>query len=518
MGLISKTVKVKLNSTIVKWYKDKGYEIPKHYNSKKHKYFTDMSSSIEVKVSDLHEHSSIKVEVECDYCKIHKFTSYAHYLQQNHSGKYFCKSCVHKVFNSGANNTNYKSDKTDDERQNDRKYPEYNIFIKSVLARDNYTCQCCGQRHGDLKVHHLDGYNWCKEKRTDVTNGITLCNNCHNNFHSIYGYGDNNKKQFEEWLCESVKNLEEYNGELPTARKVYCLEDGILYSSVKEIAEKYKILPTYIYRVCAHKSISTCGRHFLYEEEYLEKSQEEINLIKKTSSKDALNSKVICITTMKIFNSIKEAESYYNISNISNCCRKNHSYAGKLLNGTKLQWAYYDEYCKSKNNNEEVVLKEDMSRRRKVICLTTNEIFDTIREAAKKYKISPSGVSGACQKRYYYYGKLSDSTKLRWMYYDEYCLLIENGKTLDYKTRGTKIICITTGEIFDTIHDGAKKYNIKHQSYISLVCKGKNRKAGVAPDGTHLKWMFYKDFLTLPSEKQHEILTRNSELVTNISH
>ncbi len=39
-----------------------------------------------------------------------------------------------------------------------------------------------------------------KELRTTLTNGITLCETCHKNFHHQYGYGNNTKKQFEKWL------------------------------------------------------------------------------------------------------------------------------------------------------------------------------------------------------------------------------------------------------------------------------------------------------------------------------
>lgn len=75
---------------------------------------------------------------------------------------------------------------------------------KRVFDRDKYTCQLCNSRNGNgkqviLNAHHLDGWNWCKEKRFDTDNGITLCEDCHNNFHKKYGGGDNTKEQFEEF-------------------------------------------------------------------------------------------------------------------------------------------------------------------------------------------------------------------------------------------------------------------------------------------------------------------------------
>jgi hypothetical protein len=69
-----------------------------------------------------------------------------------------------------------------------------------ILNRDNYTCQCCHKRGGNINAHHLDGYDWCKEKRTDVNNAVTLCQDCHSDFHHQYGYGGNTKEQFEEWI------------------------------------------------------------------------------------------------------------------------------------------------------------------------------------------------------------------------------------------------------------------------------------------------------------------------------
>ena len=89
-----------------------------------------------------------------------------------------------------------------------------------------------------MEVHHRDGYDWCKEKRTDDTNGIIMCSTCHKSFHMTYGYGGNTKKQFEQWLGYTIELLEKCDGELLTTRKVYCLEDDRIYESAEGIRNK----------------------------------------------------------------------------------------------------------------------------------------------------------------------------------------------------------------------------------------------------------------------------------------
>jgi len=111
-----------------------------------------------------------------------------------------CKDCWLDK-NKKENHHNWNPNKTDEERKNGRRYFEYIVWRKEVYKKDKYTCQCCGGNEGhNLNAHHLDGYNWCVEKRVDINNGITLCKDCHNDFHHIYGYGDNTKEQYIEWV------------------------------------------------------------------------------------------------------------------------------------------------------------------------------------------------------------------------------------------------------------------------------------------------------------------------------
>lgn len=59
-----------------------------------------------------------------------------------------------------------------------------------------------------IQAHHLDGYNWAKDKRLEVDNGVTLCEDCHKTFHNEYGRGDNTKEQYNNFI-KSIKDFEE---------------------------------------------------------------------------------------------------------------------------------------------------------------------------------------------------------------------------------------------------------------------------------------------------------------------
>lgn len=55
----------------------------------------------------------------------------------------------------------------------------YINWRKNVLKRDNYECQLCHVIGGKLIAHHILPYAKFKKSRTKISNGITLCKECH---------------------------------------------------------------------------------------------------------------------------------------------------------------------------------------------------------------------------------------------------------------------------------------------------------------------------------------------------
>ena len=141
----------------------------------------------------------------------------------------------------------------------------------------------------------------------------------------------------------------------------------------------------------------------------------------------------------------------------------------------------------SENSNKEGI---------KVVLLNTLEIFDTIKEGAKKYNLDPSSVRECCNGNRNSYGKLNKKCMI-WVKYEDYLNMTQEeiNKRLDYNytlenNNGKKVICLDTLEIFESRASACKKYNIDKKS-LRECCNGKRKSA----KGLH--WMNYEDYLEL---------------------
>lgn len=247
-----------------------------------------------------------------------------------------------------------------------------------------------------------------------------------NGVYNIENGGNFNKdipKETRVKLSKSVKKLwsdeEYYQKQLENnMRKVICINTGKIYNSIKEAAEDLNVSHAAIYYACVGKRDSVGGykgkplQVAYYEEgkEYKLKELKKINAPKK----------VICVNTKEIFNSMYEAAKKYkkygcSQSKISMCCNGKRKHAGRLENGEYLIWRFLDDY----DPNEKFVITNKVvssGNKHKVRCITTGEVFNTIKSACDKYNISRSTLWRACTGRLKDGVKLKDGTILKWEY------------------------------------------------------------------------------------------------------
>lgn len=349
MGLLTETVKIKVNNRTYKYYESLGYKIPKKYNEKKKKYVLSLNESFEIKVHDLQRGSGVIVTCQCDNCEKVYQMQYCCYLKHDMSNGFLCKSCTRKILISGENHPNWNPMLTEEDRSSGRNYPAYKEFIKKVLIRDNYTCFYCGNKdHNNVAVHHLDGYDWCVSGRVDEANAVCLCRQCHSNFHAHYGMGGNTKEQFKEWAMKDVSHLNRYDGKISSAREVVCLDDKNIFKSCLDAGRFYHVDEHQINYCCNKKRgyLSVHGLHFLWLDEYEKMTESKIQEY-MISLKPKFWKKVVCVTTNMMFENAADAARYYGMRKgndkiLSNCKGERLSAGKDPITGQKLVWRYYD--------------------------------------------------------------------------------------------------------------------------------------------------------------------------------
>lgn len=108
---------------------------------------------------------------------------------------------------TGDKHPNWNPDLTEEERLRHRE-PEQSKWSLEIKRKYGFTCVVCGlSRANQMVSHHLDGYSKNKELRTDLDNGVCLCEDCHKQFHKEYGYKNNTRQQFYEWAKDLGKEF-----------------------------------------------------------------------------------------------------------------------------------------------------------------------------------------------------------------------------------------------------------------------------------------------------------------------
>lgn len=118
--------------------------------------------------------------------------SWKDYMSQKYCSRN-CKGEAHSQIHIGESAPAY-IDGRSSEAARLRGSSSYRRWRRSVFVRDDFTCQICGQRGGDLNADHIKPFALFEELRFDLSNGRTLCLSCHTDTPSYRAKRDKLKK------------------------------------------------------------------------------------------------------------------------------------------------------------------------------------------------------------------------------------------------------------------------------------------------------------------------------------
>lgn len=160
---------------------------------------------------------------ECIECKT---------TQKKHANKGLCVTCYARnryikkypeglsIAYKGKGNPGWKGGLSN-ERSSIFRGKQYRFWRNSVFERDDYTCQVCKKKGGELNADHIIPWAEYKEGWFDINNGQTLCKLCH----AIKTWGEHSRgvgrireTQFKKghkgyWTEERRKNRKPHSGD-----------------------------------------------------------------------------------------------------------------------------------------------------------------------------------------------------------------------------------------------------------------------------------------------------------------
>lgn len=173
-------------------------------------------------------------------------------------------------------------------------------------------------------------------------------------------------------------------------RKIICLETNQVFESIKECARVNNLDERTLQRNLGTRRV-TKGFHYDYYEEgktYTVLDIEKLYEVERIKKKHNNKRKIICLELLKTFESIEEANEYFGVekSKISECIRG--------VRKTALNMHF--EYFQTDVDYVTYVPKriEELGGRNTFIkCLETNQVFSSLREAARETNTSRESIN-----------------------------------------------------------------------------------------------------------------------------
>lgn len=193
---------------------------------------------------------------------------------------------------------------------------------------------------------------------------------------------------------------------------------------------------------------------------------------------------VICIETQEVFTGLKQLERNrgYRVSGIINCCIFSYASVRGLDNSDVIKvnqktaygyhWAYYDDFQNNPNLYFDFVNNDLRNYQRKVYYVEGHIAYDNVHVLSKEMNIPIRNLYAVIT------GSQKSTHGKHFCFYDDYLgdkEYYNNISRRQGKLTKRAVICLETGEVFESGHDAGKKYGVSRSAIIA-VCSPNNRK------------------------------------------
>jgi hypothetical protein len=260
--ILDKTVKMKWNNSIIKFYTNKGYV------------YTKSEDEFEVKIEDLSQCASVNVYVKCDVCGEKRYTSYLLYIMNIENSNFYscCKKCSkektkqtclklygkdHAVKNDNVKKKikNTKKERYDDENYNNKeKAMETNMIVynhKHAAQNDEVKKKIKNtkkERYGDENYSNIEQIKKTNLKRYGVEHSNNIEKMKQTNIEKFgveyYTQTDDFKERYKQ-TCLKKYNVDNYTKTKEfkeNLKKFMLLKFGVeYYTQTEEMKLKTKI-------------------------------------------------------------------------------------------------------------------------------------------------------------------------------------------------------------------------------------------------------------------------------------
>ena len=504
MGLISTEVEVGVNGKNIEQYEEKGYKFERYYNEHNRKMLVRKGTKIKVRVEDLGDKSSAKVDAECDGCgKELKGIRWVDYKEQvKEDGKYFCIRCASAGFKQWISFYKWCYDNLPKELADyilSRWNKELNIdkdgnqltphdvsYASQGIDRKGYWFNCLDNFEHKPEQKHISSFTGGQRGSLDCDMCNTIFVTHHHLVHFFVNKEDAHKYSFGSGKYVLVKCPDcGYEKRIKISNLVNhgfgCNRcgDGVSFSEKVTINVLEQLNETFIIQLS--KTTFKWCKDYRYDL-YINKINGICEVMGNQHYEETYGK---WGTLQEIQENDRDKENLAKENNITNYiiidCRRSELewIKNNIMNPdiTRPDQPCLAELLNFKENDIDWLKVYESGFRNlvKTACILWNEGLKSTVKIGNNLNLSSGAIRNYLKK----------GTELGWCSYNPKEEICE------------KVICLTTGEIFNSIHEASLNGRESIRPNISACCKGKHKSAGKSITGEPLVWMYYDKYLEI---------------------